>query len=182
MKIMRIEPASLQPPRGLAELLADVGGGENGFGGTPVHTGEMTPEQYLHRCCDMADPARVNPGFVPQTIYWMLDADGLAVGMLRLRHCLNDKLRINGGHIGFFVRRDRRGNGYAREALRLALIELGKLGEKRALLMAIPDNIPSIRVIEGNGGRFEDISTDPETGTQFRRYWIELQETPCSLS
>jgi hypothetical protein len=38
-----------------------------------------------------------------------------------------------------------------------------------------PDNVPSIKVIERNGGRFQDISTDPETGCKFRRYWIEME-------
>ena len=172
---MRIEPASATPRSGLRELLADLGGGENGFTGTPVHTGEATVEQYLRRCCEMPDPGKLRPGHVPQTVYWMLDSNALAVGMVRARHCLNDALRAHGGHVGFFVRRDQRGRGYASEALPLALIELRKLGEKRALLTVDPNNIPSIKVSERNGGRFEDIGVDPETGSKVRRYWIELE-------
>lgn len=135
----------------------------------------MTVEEYLQCCCEMTDPKKVGPGLVPQTIFWMLDANGLAVGMVRMRHCLNDKLRIHGGHIGYFVRRDRRGRGYASEALRLALVELRKLGEKRALLTVDPDNIPSIKVIESNGGKFENLGIDPDSGKAARRYWIELE-------
>lgn len=172
---MRLEPASLTAPRGLRELLADLGGGENGFLGTPVHTGAATLEEFLRLCCEMPDPAKLKPGLVPQTIFWMLDADGLAVGMVRMRHYLNDKLRLHGGHIGLFVRRDRRGKGYAREALRLALAELRRLGEKRVLLTVDPENAPSIRVIERNGGRFEDLAPDPDTGRLYRRYWIEME-------
>ena len=171
---MRLEPASLKPPPGLQELFADLGGGENGFGGTPVHTGEATVEQYLQSCCDMPDPTKLRPGLVPQTVFWVLDSNGLAVGMVRVRHYLNEKLRLHGGHIGFFVRRDQRGQGYGTEALRLALIELRRMGEKRALLTANSDNIASIRVIEANGGHFEDSGIDPETGEKFGRYWIEL--------
>lgn len=73
-----------------------------------------------------------------------------------------------------FIRRDQRGKGYGKEALRLALVELRKLGEKRALLTVVPDNAPSIRVIEANGGRLENTVSDGETGKQFRRYWIEM--------
>ena len=177
---MRIEPASQKAPTGLRELLAELGGGENGFTGTPVHTGEATVEQYLQHCCAMPDPSKLPPGLVPQTVFWILDSDGSAVGMVRMRHYLNDKLRVHGGHIGFFVRHDKRGQGIAKEGLRLALIELRKLGEKRALLTVDPDNIPSIKVIEGNGGRFEDIGTDPDTGYKVRRYWIELEPQPAS--
>ena len=172
---VRLEEASRIAPLGLRELLVDLGGGENGFMGTPVHTGEATVEEYLQRCRDMPDPAKLKPGLVPQTVFWMLDADGFAVGMVRIRHFLNDKLRIHGGHIGFFVRRDRRGKGFAKEGLRLALVELHRLGEERALLTVDPDNIPSISVIESNGGRFEGIGTDPDTGKRFRRYWIDME-------
>jgi len=171
---MRIEPASPNPPPGLRELLSDLGGGENGFLGTPVHAGKATLEQFLQRCCEMPDPAKVRPGYVQQTTFWVLDSSGLAVGMVRLRHYLNEKLRVRGGHLGFFIRRDQRGKGYATEALRLALVELKRMGEPRALLTVDDDNLPSIKVIESNAGQLEDIRTDPETGKKFRRYWIAL--------
>lgn len=172
---MRIEAASSKAPPGLAELLGDLGGGENGFMGTPVHTGEATVEQYLQQCREMPDPSKLRPGLVPQTVYWMLDEDGAAIGMLRVRHRLNETLRVHGGHIGFFVRHDQRGKGYARAALRLALAELRVLGETLALLTVDPGNIPSIRVIEANGGQLENTVTDPETGKLYRRYWIGLE-------
>jgi predicted acetyltransferase len=135
-------------------------------------------EQYLHNCCDVPDVARLGPDLVPQTVYWMLDADGLAVGIIRVCHYLNDKLRVHGGHIGYFVRRDQRDKEYAKEALWLALIELEKLGEKRALLTALPDNVSSVKAVEGNGGQFDAIGMDPETGNKLRRYWIELKPQP----
>ncbi len=158
---MKIEAASLTPPPGLAELLAELGGGENGFGGTPVHSGELSLEEYLQECCEMPDPAKLKPGLVLQTIFWALDEYGVAVGMIRMRHSLNDKLRFHGGHIGYFIRRDQRGKGYGREALRLALAQLRTLGERRALLSVDPANTPSIRVIEENGGQLENVVTDP---------------------
>jgi predicted acetyltransferase len=172
---IKIEPSSMKAPSGLFDLLIDLDGGENGFMGTPVHDGKMTMAQYLQQCRDMLDPSKLPSGYVPQTVYWVLDSNGIAVGMIRLRHHINEKLLNNGGHIGFFIHHDHRGKGYASEALRLALIELGILGEKRALLTVDPENISSIRVIEKNGGRFEDISIDPETGKKLKRYWIELK-------
>ena len=58
--------------------------------------------------------------------------------------------------------------------LRLALNELRRRGEARALITTDPDNFASIQVIEANGGQFSDESTDPETGARYRRYWIDL--------
>jgi predicted acetyltransferase len=169
-----LQAASLVPPLGLQELIDDLGMGENGFGGTPVHRGEMTMGQYLEQCRDRTDPDIVPPGYVPETVFWIMDEDGLAVGILRMRHCLNDKLRFDGGHIGYFIRHGQRGKGYGKEALRLALIELRKMGVTSALLTVDSDNIPSIRTIEGNGGRYDSVAIDPKTSKEFKRYWIEL--------
>ncbi|MDX9971479.1 MAG: GNAT family N-acetyltransferase [FCB group bacterium] len=172
--MIKLEAASLIPPAGLLEMLTELGGGENGFGGTSVPSGRATLEEYLRQCVEMPDPEKLAPGLVPQTIFWVLGDEGIAVGMVRMRHCLNDSLRIHGGHIGYFIRRDWRGKGYATEALQLALEELRMLGEPRALLTTTPDNARSIRVIERNGGRFEDAVTDPQSGKVINRYWIEL--------
>jgi predicted acetyltransferase len=173
--MLRLEAASPNPPPGLQELLSDLGDGESGFSGTPVHTGAARLEEYLRQCCDMCESANLRPGLVPQAVFWVLDTDGIAVGMVRMRHFLNERLRVHGGHIGFFIRRDRRGRRHASEALRLALVELRGIGERRALLTADLDNIPSIKAIEANGGYIGGTGVDAETGKEFARYWIDLE-------
>lgn len=172
---MRLEAASTDMPHGLAELIADLGRGENGFGGTPVATGEQSLEEYLQRCIGMTDPAQLRPGYVPQTVFWAIDENGEAIGMARVRHYLNDRLREQGGHIGYYIRRDQRRKGYGREILRQALIELRRMGETRALITVYMDNIASIRVIEANGGVFESEGQGAD-GHRLGRYWIELHK------
>ena len=111
-------------------------------------------------------------GRVPSTMFWIL-ADGTVAGMLRMRHHLNDALRIKGGHIGYYVSPRWRRRGVARAALGLALRELLGHGELRALLTTYPDNVGSIRVIEGHGGRLTAQVPDPEGGI-ISQYWIAL--------
>ena len=171
---MKLERASMTLPPGLADMLAELADGEHGFSGTPVHGGQATLAEFLQECCDMAEARGVPPGYVPHTVFWVLGPEGRAVGMVRVRHFLNEGLRHRGGHIGFFIRREARGRGYAKDALRLALAELARLGEPRALLTVDSDNPASIGVIEANGGRRESVGADEDTGAEFRRYWIEL--------
>jgi len=168
-----LEPASLTAPRGLVELLADLGDGENGFNGTAVGRGEMTIPEYLQSCMDMTDASKLKPGYVPQTVFWVIDEAGDAMGLVRVRHYLNDKLRERGGHIGYYIRPSQRGKGYATQALRLALGELKKLGESRAMLSTDVTNLPSRHVIEVNGGVLESTGLN-EDGSEFCRYWIEI--------
>jgi predicted acetyltransferase len=172
---MHLEAASTNILHGLTELIADLDTGENGFGGTPVATGEMTMEEYLQQSINMATGVNLRPEHVPQTVFWVIDENREAIGMVRVRHYLNDKLREKGGHIGYYIRRDQRGKGYGKEALRQALAELRKIGESKALLTVDMANVASIKVIQANGGILESEGQDSE-GERFGRYWIKLNE------
>jgi predicted acetyltransferase len=170
---MRLEPASIHFPQGLAELIADLGAGENGFGGTPVASGGMALAQYVQQCIEMTDATKLKPGFVPQTVFWVIDDKENAIGMVRVRHYLNEALKERGGHIGYYICRSERNKGYAKEALRLALVELKKLGEKRALLTTDMDNFSSMKVIRANGGVLESEGVGDD-GKRFGRFGIEI--------
>ncbi|MDX1497349.1 MAG: GNAT family N-acetyltransferase [Salinisphaeraceae bacterium] len=170
---MRLEAASTNMPHGLAELLRDLGDGENGFGGTPVSSGELALEEYVEKCIEMTDVAKLQPGYVPRTVFWVIDEEGEAIGIVRMRHYLNDALRERGGHIGYYIRRDKRNRGYGKRALQQALVELRNIGENRALLTVDMDNFSSIKVIEANGGVLESEGQSVD-GKTFGRFWIEL--------
>ncbi len=181
---LRLVRASMQAPVGLADLLREIGEGESGFSGErevvagPLAAGTLSPgfdvDAVLGRLVDMAAGRNLPEGFVPMTTFWALDAAGGLVGVIRLRHRLNDFLLLHGGHIGYYVARAERGKGYATEMLRQTLIEARGLGIERALLTVHTDNAASIRVIERNGGVLENEVEDVTPGKLQRRYWIDL--------
>ena len=175
---MHLERASLVPPPGLAELLTTLGAGEAGFGGTPFGRGECSLDEFLLTCVQGDDPAFELPaGFVPQTTYWMIAGDDRrAVGMVRVRHHLTDRLLQAGGHIGYYVHPAHRRLGYATLALGLALHRLRDLGVSRALLTVDPANAGSTRVVLAHGGTPDGQGVEPETGQVLNRYWIEFRD------
>ena len=171
---MKLVEVSEQKPVQLMDMLRELGEGENGFGGTAVATGKMSLDDYVQKCMDYSHIEKVPQHLVPQTVFWILDDQDITVGMLRLRHYLNDNLLVHGGHIGFYIRPRERGKGYAKAALEQALSILQSKREKRALLTVDIKNGASIGVITGCGGVLEDTRQDPETGRQYHRYWIDL--------
>lgn len=172
---MRLELASLEPPKGLAMLLDDLGRGENGFGGTAVSQGGLTIDEYLQFCHEVNGHKNLIMGDIPRSFFWLLDETGEAVGIVRMWHYLNESLRERTGHISYYIRKDQRGKGYGREALRQALIALGKAGQKRGLVVADLDNLPSTKVILANGGKLESIGRGGN-GKRYGRYWIVLSQ------
>lgn len=102
-------------------------------------------------------------------------SDNKIIGMVQIRHSLNERLLKNIGNIGDGVRPSERKKGYASELIRLALIECQKIGLKRVLMCCYDDNIGSKKSIIKNGGILENeiISTD---GKIEQRYWISLNK------
>ena len=161
------------PVAQLAALFADLKGGENGFGGTPVHAGELTVEAYVQECLAREVEAGLPPGRVPET-HLVLVEDGEAAGLFRVRHRLNDALRLHGGHVGYYVRPAFRRRGLARRALLEALEFLRGLGETRALVTVDEHNAASIGVVESCEGVLADTVFLEEHGVRAGRYWIQL--------
>ncbi len=118
-------------------------------------------------------PETTPAGKVPATQYLALDENEHLVGMVNLRHCLNDYLLEFGGHIGYSVRPADRKNGYAIQMLRLALDEAKALGLDRVRIACDRYNIASAKTIQANGGILDGERYDPQDGTLTQRYWIE---------
>lgn len=120
-----------------------------------------------------SSPETTPAGKVPATQYLALDENEHLVGMVNLRHCLNDYLLEFGGHIGYSVRPADRKNGYAIQMLRLALDEAKALGLDRVRIACDRYNIASAKTIQANGGVLDGERYDPQDGTLTQRYWIK---------
>lgn len=103
--------------------------------------------------------------WVPHTVLWYVDGDTF-LGRLSVRHRLTPWLREFGGHIGYSVRPGARRQGHATAMLGASLAVARRLGLDSVLLTCDHDNIGSRKVIEANGGLFQDRRGEK------RRYWI----------
>ena len=135
------------PHENFEALLADLAGAERGIG-VPI-------------------------GFVPHSTFWLVRGEEI-VGVSNLRHRLNDKLLVEGGHIGYGVRPGARGQGLGREILRLTLAEAARRGIARVLLTCSKDNPASSAVIAANGGQLESEAWVEARGKIVQRWWIEV--------
>jgi len=103
-------------------------------------------------------------------VYWLVE-DRAFIGRLCLRHALTPALSRQGGHIGYVVRPSRWRQGYGTRLLALGLAEAAKIGLDRVLITCDAGNIGSRRVIERNGGVYED-QIENEC-----RYWVTLADS-----
>ncbi len=106
---------------------------------------------YVPAKIKMSEGKDLPEGIVRQ-INYLLWIDGEIAGMFRVRPFLNDFLRtVTGGHIGYGLRPEFRGKGYATVGLSMALAELKKLTtDSEAFLFCHKDNPASLRVMLKN--------------------------------
>lgn len=132
-----------------------------------------SPEEFIERLLNREFFPEIT--FVPETVYWAT-YDGHVVGRISLRHHLNEKLSIMGGHIGYEVSPKWRKRGFATEMLRQILLtskakDIGKL-----LLTCSPHNEASNKTIINNGGQLTQKVFVDSIGEDRNHYWITLEK------
>ena len=131
---------------------------------------EVWLEELKKRSCEDTVPK----GLVPSSTYLgVREKDNYIVGMIDIRHYLNEYLTQVGGHIGYGVRKTERNKGYAKQMLKLALEKCKDLKIKKVLITCDEDNIASEKVILSANAKLEDIRN--VDGENKKRFWIDLQ-------
>jgi predicted acetyltransferase len=125
-------------------------------------------EGYLRKVEADTETRLDQPKWVPQSEFWLED-EGTLMGVIRVRYWLTQGLESEGGHIGYAVRPSMRRKRYGTQLLALGLVEAKRRGINPVRVTVDANNVGSIKVIEGNGGRLDGSKTDPH-----RRYWIHV--------
>ena len=121
------------------------------------------------------NPETTPAHLVPATQFiYVRESDRRIVGMLQVRHWLNDHLRLYDGHIGYSVRPSERRKGYASAMLQAALPFCKTLGLDRVLITCYTENEASRRTILKNGGIYENTVRETDENKDIERYWITL--------
>ncbi|MBE3560873.1 MAG: GNAT family N-acetyltransferase [Ktedonobacteraceae bacterium] len=130
-------------------------------------------ESFLLREQTRRGSSSILQGRVPSIDFWLIDNNEY-VGQLSVRPIMNDFLLRVAGNIGYQIRPSRRRCGYGKEILRLGLQKARELGIPKALITCDENNIGSKKIIEYNGGRFENAVNVEGSPTRKLRYWIDL--------
>ena len=101
--------------------------------------------------------------------------DDEIVGIIQIRHKLNDYLLKYGGHIGYSIVPHERRKGYASKMLSLALEKCKELNIQRVLITCDKENIGSAKTIINNGGHLEN-EVMQDDGQMVQRYWININK------
>ena len=156
-----LKELNLQDAEKEYEYISSVPADENGFFnncyGAPRENFETAVLQPL---IQQAQGLDLPEGYVPQTHYLLWDDDTI-VGWFLLRHYLCPSLVNGAGHIGYSIRKEFRGKGYATTGLRLLLQKAKHVVPETEIHLRVNKNNPaSLRVMLKNGGKIHHEDAD----------------------
>ncbi|MCL2236092.1 MAG: GNAT family N-acetyltransferase [Defluviitaleaceae bacterium] len=168
MKLLK--PTTEHKGKALAYRQAHFDAGERAIDGDNGLDDAATYEEWLTHLEEME--AGGHEFLIPSSTYFAV-VDDEFVGVVDIRHRLNDGLLKAGGHVGYSTHPSHRRKGYATEILRLALEKCREMGIYKVLVTCNKDNIGSQKTILSNGGILENEHLC-ESGVTILRYWIEV--------
>ena len=134
----------------------------------------MTYDEWINDLQKNKHQENLPENYSSHTLYLAINDENEIVGAIGLRWKEVPVLMTYGGLIGYSIRPKQRGNGYASQMLKLAL-EKFKGTDIDSILITCKDfNFASKKVIEKNGGVFENIYKNNDDGYNYLRYWIKI--------
>ena len=146
---------------------------KSSFAGTQLLKELDNPVEWIESVKSFMNINTVPDSLVEATEFiYVRESDDKIVGMINVRHYLNDYLEKYAGHIGYSVRPSERKKGYAKSMLKEALKYCKEIGINRVLVCCHTDNEASRKTILANGGIFENTVKEQDKDKYIERYWI----------
>ena len=131
-------------------------------------------EEWIENLEKNKDEKNLPENYSPHTLFLAINDEEELVGAIGLRWKEVPALMTFGGLIGYSIRPSQRGKGYASKMLNLALEKFKDTNIDNVLITCKDFNIASKRVIEKNGGIFENTYKNDDDGYNYLRYWIKI--------
>ena len=141
----------------LYTMLQDIAKDENGFMNACNGKSQAEYREWLVKSHECALGIGLEDWMVPQIVYWLF-LDGVPVGMGKLRLYLTEKLREEGGHIGYAIRPKYRNLGYGKVLLKKLIEKAHEHAIDKILITVRNQNTASIKVALANGGHIDKIT------------------------
>lgn len=135
--------------------------------------------EWLEQQVRRRENLNLEPNEFPSILYLVFNEFSQLIGISNFKTALPEELLR---HIGYAIRPNQRGKGYATELLRESLPLAKSMGLNKVLITCNESNVASAKVIEKNNGFFENNLYVENDKITVKRYWISLENEEKELS
>lgn len=125
-------------------------------------------QTYITTCHHYAQGRNLPQGFVPSTVYVLIDDEEHYVGIFNLRHYLNDALKNGAGHIGYGIAPQERGKGYATLGLKMMISLAKTIILEDEIYMSVHKNNPASLQVQIKNGAYIHHEDEKEYFTRIK--------------
>lgn len=169
--IQLVRPTPELKNKALAYRQAHFDHGEMVINGSELLDKTDSYEEWLKAVKDNENPETVSSDWVVTDTFFAMNEEEEIMGIIDLRHTLNDFLK-DFGNCGYSVHPLHRQKGYATEMLG-KILDIAKQADMKELHLSVErNNLPSVKTILRNGGVYE--RSFQFEGEQADIYRIEL--------
>ena len=154
---IELKKLSITDETDIYNMLQEIPKDENGFVNGCNGLSYDEYKKWLIHSDNIANGIGLEDWMVSQNTYWLY-IGGKPVGMGKLRHRLTEKLKEEGGHIGYAIAPSYRSRGYGKLLLKSLIYEAKKMDIDRLLITIQNYNTASVQVALSNGGTIERVN------------------------
>lgn len=172
---MELKELEKKDKQGILDLCKEIKSIDNNFEGLDFleNVNEYNYNKLLEILENNKHKNKIRNDYSTETFYIAVD-DRKILGGIIFRHELKGNLINHGGNIGYLIRPTERGKNYGSAMLKLAIEKCKEKGLKKVLISCRDTNIASSKVIEKNGGIYENDYYDEAAGIKYKRFWINI--------
>lgn len=135
---------------------------------------DMPHREKVEKLAAWARGDDIGEGWVPCTTLFGFDGSDI-LGVVNIRHRLNEALLRHGGHIGYSVAPSHRRRGHGHRLLQAGVEVCRSFGIERVLVSCEPTNTGSVRIIERAGGVLAETYFNTQHEQDTSLYWIDAK-------
>lgn len=164
-----LKEANMEDVQKEYEFITQLPADENGFSNRNYGCSfEEFKDNILPRYIEKSQGMNLESGHVPGTEFFLWD-DDVIVGLFRIRHYLCEALIHGAGHIGYGIKKEYRGRGYASEGLKLTIEKAWTIIPEDEIYMSVHKDNPASLKVQMKNGAYIHHEDDVEYYTRIKR-------------
>jgi predicted acetyltransferase len=164
-----VEPA-VKYKKSFLELVSEVK--KSGYESYDLYSkAEDNFEEFIDDLVNASHGINVEEGWAACTSYWLVNHLEV-IGVIRIRHSLDNEELLMAGHIGYEIVAAQRRKGFGTKILELGLSKANEMGLNEVLITCDADNVASKRIINNFSAEYLTSFIDSESGKDVLQYRV----------